>query len=258
MLAQRNDKRNTHERTGDATEGQKDRIEAITKGPREMGTFPDGTRIPIEERVHAANIYLDQLGWKWDPKAGTRRKGDLLLNLEIIDKYEGIYRFTEALKMAGIKASQAKLGRVEARIRMKTFDFKMRHRWMDARNAPGREFAKHFLSSEADISGSHNVMGVKNPAVDELLEKVMKAETKDEVSLYSKALDRILCAQCYVVPKYWPTCDFGCYWNRFGRPEEYASGLWLYYNILWFWWYDADLDDNLKKAMQYGIALEDE
>jgi len=59
-----------------------------------------------------------------------------------------------------------------------------------------------------------------------------------------------------VVPKYWPRGDNGIYWNKFSRPKTYASGLWFFYNIVWFWSYDQKKADALDAAQKAGKIFE--
>lgn len=230
--------------------------DAIESGIFELGTDRDGKRIPIEERVMAANIYLDEMGWKWDPELGVRRKGKQKLEFEILCSWDlDTFHFTETLAMAGIRAKNTRLSRLESQSRIKNFNYDLIHNWIDARQAPGREFAKKFLSSEADIRGSRNKYGLKNPAVDELLNKVSISENREEVNIYAKALDRILISQCYCVPRTWPKYSCGVYWAYLQSPEKYCSGLWYYYNVLWFWWHDEEKYQELQKAMKAGVPL---
>ena len=90
-------------------------------------------------------------------------------------------------------------------------------------------------------------MGLKNPAIDEVLETLMVSEDYEEVGLYARVFDRIMMANWYVIPKFWPRYDFGAYWNTMSHPEKYCSGLWYFYNVLWFWWEDVEKRERLEK-----------
>lgn len=232
--------------------------EALTVGPYDPGYDAAGNKIPISVRIGAANRELDRMGWKWDPEIGARRRGDQVLQFEILDTIDpGVYHFAETLKQAGIKAKPAKLAPLEVQNRHRNFRFDITHRWYDGRYAPGHELAKHFLSEQADKLGSKNLMGLKNPAIDELLEILMRSENYDEMGHYARAFDRIMMSQAYVIPKNWPRVDTGVYWNTMGRPEKYCSGLWLTYNIMWFWWHDAERAERLEQAMEQGVPFGD-
>ncbi|MBL7076390.1 MAG: hypothetical protein ISS31_02860 [Kiritimatiellae bacterium] len=230
--------------------------EALEVGPYDPGLAPDGTPLPIELRIQSANRQLDRMGWIWDPGIEARRKGEVTLDFEINDSVDdGLYHFTQILGMAGIRARAAKLSPLEAQGRYKNFRFDVTHVWYDGRNAPGREMARNLLSKEADIQGSSNLMGLKNPAIDDVLNTLMSLDDYEEVGIYARVFDRIMMANWYVIPKIWPRSDFGAYWNFMGQPKVYASGLWYYYNVLWFWWEDPIKRQQLDAAMDNGTPL---
>lgn len=232
-------------------------IEALEVGRYDPGQDAYGNPVPISVRIEAANRELDRLGWKWDPQLQARRRGDEILTFEVMDSVDlGIYHFVETLEQVGIKAVASKLSNLEKTNRMRAFRFDLVHDWYDGRFAPGRELARNFLSGEADVSGSHNMMGLKNPAIDEVLEVLMASKDYQDVGVYARVFDRIMTANCYAIPKNWPREDRGIYWNSLSRPETYCSGLWLYHNILWFWWEDPERRERLEAAMQQGIAFE--
>ena len=231
-------------------------MEALTRGPYEIGTDSKGKRIPIEERVIAANLYLDQMGWKWDAKIGARRKGDKSLAIELLGESDWLPFFVDRLAQAGIKATIIKAGAVEMKNRLKSFRFDMMNGWFDGRRAPGRELARHLLSERADIRGSTARMGLKNPAVDDVLNQLMAVTQRSEMEVLAKVFDRIMVANTYLVPGVWPEKDLGCYSSKLRGPEKYCSGLWFYYNVTRFWWIDPDRAKELKKAKDSNLPYE--
>jgi microcin C transport system substrate-binding protein len=104
--------------------------------------------------------------------------------------------------------------------------------------SPGNEQRDFWSSQAADRQGSRNLVGIKNPAVDALIERVIFAKDREELVAATKALDRVLMWNHYVVPQWTYGKVRTARWNRFGRPEklpEYgASG---FPNI---WWWDAE------------------
>jgi microcin C transport system substrate-binding protein len=228
--------------------------EAFTRGPYELGTDPQGRRYPIDDRVVAAAKRLDELGWIYDKKEGVRMKEGHPLKLEMLvdKKWPAALHYCETLQRVGIKAAPANLSPMETQGRKKNFNFDMTFGWLDGRKAPGRELAKCFLSSDADTKGSANLMGLKNPAVDELFETLATSASKQTVSIYAKALDRILTSNWYVVPLTWPVNSCAVYWDYLKRPEVYCSGLWVKYNIMGYWWIDKARYDEIKDAIKAG------
>ena len=225
-------------------------LSCIQQGPFELGSNrKTGKRYPIDAILTAANRRLDELGWKWDPKAQVRMKNGVPLQFEIMDGSPDAFHFIETLQRAGISVTAAKLSGMEEGSRRKNFAFDMCPAWFDGRKAPGRELARNFLADEANVRGSNNVLGLQNPAIDELLETMITSEDREVVSIYSKAFDRIMISQCYIVPKSWPTKDYVIYWNYLKRPKTYCPGLWTTYNVQAHWWMDMDEYRRIKKEI---------
>jgi len=225
-------------------------LSCIQQGPFELGSDrKTGKRYPIDAILTAASRRLDELGWKWDPKAQVRMKDGVPLQFEIMDGSPDAFHFIETLQRAGISVTAAKLSPMEEGNRRKNFAFDMCPAWFDGRKAPGRELARNFLADEANVRGSNNVLGLQNPAIDELLETMITSEDREVVSIYSKAFDRIMISQCYIVPKSWPTKDYVIYWSYLKRPKTYCPGLWTTYNVQGFWWIDMDEYRRIKKAI---------
>ena len=102
---------------------------------------------------------------------------------------------------------------------------------------PGIELRNSFSSDVADVQGSRNLAGVKNPVVDALIDKIMGAKSRDELVPAVKALDRVLRAYSYWVPHWYKASHNIAHWDRFSRPAKkprFARG------ILDTWWYDAE------------------
>ena len=106
--------------------------------------------------------------------------------------------------------------------------------------APGTELLERFGSKAADTEGSSNFIGLKDPAVDALLEQVVTAQTKDQLKGSVKALDRVLRHGYYAVP-HWYGSVHRVAW-RSGRfeipvvtPRYYQPESW----ILSTWWASA-------------------
>jgi microcin C transport system substrate-binding protein len=105
--------------------------------------------------------------------------------------------------------------------------------------SPGNEQREMWGSAAADQPGSRNYIGIKNPAVDALIERIIFAKSRAELVAATKALDRVLLWNHYVVPQFTYTKDRTARWNRFGRPAEmprYGSA--AFPSI---WWWDAEL-----------------
>ncbi len=232
--------------------------EAFSRGPHELGLDSEGKRIPIEARIEAACKRLDEIGWLWDAKQGVRIREGQRLQFDILEgtqiSNEGFY-YAETLQRAGINVRAMKLSAAENTDRVKNRRFDLRGGWFDARKAPSRELAMKLNSGEADEKNSANIMGLKNPAIDEVLHVLANTESQAVLETYSKVFDRIMCANWYVIPRTWPKVDHIAYWNYLRGPRKHASGLWAYYPLYWYWWFDPGRDDMIQAAMKHGIPF---
>jgi microcin C transport system substrate-binding protein len=104
--------------------------------------------------------------------------------------------------------------------------------------SPGNEQRGQWGSQAADQVGSENVIGIKNPAVDTLIDRVIFAKDRAELVAATKALDRVLLWNHYVVPQWTYGKQRAARWDRFGRPQELPR-----YGAAAFptvWWWDAE------------------
>ena len=119
---------------------------------------------------------------------------------------------------------------------------------------PGNEQRGYWGSDAADQSGSDNILGIKNPAVDEMITKLLQAKTRDDLIAATRALDRILLWNQYVVPQWGYGKLRTARWNRFGRPDPMPK-----YGMAAFpavWWWDADRAGKTGgKANPIGLHL---
>jgi microcin C transport system substrate-binding protein len=104
--------------------------------------------------------------------------------------------------------------------------------------SPGNEQRDFWGSHTADIPGSRNIVGIKNPAVDAMIERVIFAKSREELVAATHALDRVLLWNFYLVPQWTYGKQRTARWDRFGRPQTMPTyGLAAFPSI---WWWDAD------------------
>ena len=89
--------------------------------------------------------------------------------------------------------------------------------------SPGNEQRGFWGSQAADQPGSRNLIGIKNPAVDTLIERVIFTKDRDDLVAATKALDRVLLWNFYVVPQWTYGKQRTARWDRFGHPENDAE-----------------------------------
>jgi microcin C transport system substrate-binding protein len=112
--------------------------------------------------------------------------------------------------------------------------------------SPGNEQRGYWGSQAADQPGSRNYVGIKNPAIDALIERVIFTKDRDDLVAATKALDRVLLWNFYVVPQWTYGKVRSARWDRFGRPAELPK-----YGLSGFpaiWWWDADKAAKTKRA----------
>ena len=103
---------------------------------------------------------------------------------------------------------------------------------------PGNEQRDYWGSQAADQPGSENVIGIKNPAVDAMIDKIVAAKTPDELTAATRALDRILLWNHYVVPQWGYNKMRTARWDRFSRQDPLPKFGMAAFPTLWWW--DAD------------------
>ncbi len=89
--------------------------------------------------------------------------------------------------------------------------------------SPGNEQRNYWGSSTADVEGSSNTIGIKNPAIDKIIDKIVFAKDRAELEAATRALDRVLLWNYYVVPQWGYPFERLAYWDRFGKPEKNAD-----------------------------------
>ena len=101
--------------------------------------------------------------------------------------------------------------------------------------SPGNEQRDYWGSQAADQPGSRNLVGIKNPAVDTLIERVIFAKNRDELVAATKALDRVLLWNHYVVPQWTYGNERTARWDRFGHPETCRNTAPPAFPTIWWW-----------------------
>jgi microcin C transport system substrate-binding protein len=145
--------------------------------------------------------------------------------------------YSDALKKFGIAASVRVVDPSQYENRVRTFDFDMIIEGWGESLSPGNEQREYWGSQAADIDSSRNLAGIKNPAVDALIDKIIFAKNRAGLVAATHALDRVLLWNFYVVPQH--TYPFSRYarWDRFSHadlPKYGRAGLPT------LWWWDAD------------------
>lgn len=127
--------------------------------------------------------------------------------------------FIENLRKIGIKAVFRNLEVNIFKNRLDNFDFDMAIASYRISAMPGNEQKDYWGSEAADIVGSNNIIGIKNPVVDGLIKGLIAAQEKTEFMAYVKALDRVLLYENYMIFQWYSPFQRVAYWDKFGQPK---------------------------------------
>nr|WP_321454521.1 extracellular solute-binding protein [uncultured Cohaesibacter sp.] len=128
-------------------------------------------------------------------------------------------RLQASLERVGIKLIPRVVDSAQYVNRVRNRDYDMVYLGWGQSLSPGNEQREFFGSASADRDGSANYAGIKNPAVDALIEKVIYAKDRDDLIAAGKALDRVLLSNYYVIPGWTMPATRIAYWNKFGHPN---------------------------------------
>ena len=210
------------------------------------------------KNIQVANALLDSAGWKIG-SAGIRTKGNNQLWFELLLAGPGFQRIAEPyknnLKKIGVHLDIKVVQVAEYEERLRNFKFGMIVAGYPQSRSPGTEQRYMWGSEAAETPGTRNYMGIKNPALDELIDRIIKAKTRKELVINIQTLDRILTHQFYMVPHWYIAYDRTVFWNKFSRPKINPSQNSIANNIL-EWGWDEQKVQKLKTARAQGKSLQ--
>ena len=140
------------------------------------------------------------------------------------------------LKKLGITMDVRTVDSSQYQERLLSYDFDMIKRYWGVSLSPGNEQQFYWGSEVGQKDGSRNYPGINSPAVDALIEKLISATNREELTTAIHALDRVLLWGHYVVPLYHSNKDRIAYWDFFEYPDEIP----LYGIVIESWWINKD------------------
>ena len=135
--------------------------------------------------------------------------------------------FKDNLEKLGIKVNVRTIDSSQYQQRLETFDFDMIVSSFRQSLSPGNEQRNFWGSDAADTNGSRNIIGIKNEAIDKLIEKVISSKDREDLIISTKALDRALLWNHYVIPQWHISAYRVLYWDFFDKPKirpKYSLG----------------------------------
>jgi microcin C transport system substrate-binding protein len=146
--------------------------------------------------------------------------------------------YIKNLGTLGIEATLRVVDPVQFRARLEDFDFDLTIERFSMSATPGDSMRPFFASQAAATKGSYNLAGIASPAIDALIEKIIGANDRAELTVACRAFDRVFRAGRYWVPQWYRTSHPIAYWDLFDhppKPPRYAQGVGAPEN----WWFDA-------------------
>lgn len=213
--------------------------------PEELFTKPfsvaktDGSGNPRRELRSAARL-LKSAGWQVRDGVLTHAESDRAMKFEVLliqpSLEKVVLPFIGNLKKLGIDASVRTVDTAQYQSRTDTFDFDMVIGTFRQSFSPGNEQRDFWGSDAADLNGGRNLIGIKDPIVDALIEKIIGAPDRPSLVAATHALDRVLLWGHYVIPQYYAPTDRLAYWDKFGQPKTKPK-----FGVdLFSWWIDPD------------------
>ena len=202
-----------------------------------VGGSPEKVRANLRE----ATRLLREAGYEVrnqklvDAKSGEAMTVEILTQDPNVERYILFYK--PSLERLGITVTVRTVDDPQYENRLRNWDFDIIIASWPQSLSPGNEQRDFWGSPAADTPGSRNYVGIKNPAVDALIEQVIFAKDRAELVAATKALDRVLLWNHYVVPQFTHDMSRTARWNRFGRPDPLPK-----YGAAAFptvWWWDA-------------------
>lgn len=200
------------------------------------------------EQLRRAVELLSAAGWKIDPatKKLVDAKGEpfafeILLVSPLFERVA--LPWAKNLERLGVTANVRTVDSAQYRRRLDDFDFDVVVGNFPQSTSPGNEQRSFWGSSFADRPGSDNLIGLRDPAVDQLVEQVVAAPDRGSLVDRTRALDRVLQWGQWVVPQWHSPVDRVAYWDLFGQPSRVpAQGFQLD-----TWWVDPAKAEALAK-----------
>ena len=205
-----------------------------------VGGSADAGRTNLREALRLAR----QAGYEIRNQKLVNAKTGEPMNVEFLLGQGGaafervILFYKQSLERLGVTVAVRTVDEAQYENRLRSWDYDVIiYSWGESLS-PGNEQRDRWGSPSADQIGSRNYAGIKSPAVDALIERVIFAKSREELVAATRALDRVLIWSFYVVPQWTYGKVRTARWDRFGHPEELPK----YGNAAFptVWWWDSE------------------
>ncbi len=217
------------------------------KVPPEVFTTPytnpvGGNAENVRANLREGMRLLKEAGYEVRNQRLVNAKTGEQLSVEILTEEPSIERiilfYKPSLERLGITVSVRTVDDPQYENRLRNWDYDVIVATWPESLSPGNEQRDYWSSQAADTAGSRNYVGIKNPAVDALIERIIFAKDRAELVAATRALDRVLLWNHYVVPQFTSDKSRTARWDRFSRQDPLPQ-----YGAAAFptvWWWDAE------------------
>ncbi len=208
---------------------------------------PDAMRGNLRKAV----TLLKDAGWEvkngvlTNVKTGQPMKVEFLLVSPLFERI--VQPYLRNLERLGIKGTIRLVDSAQYTRRLDGFDYDIVVGNFAQSESPGNEQRDFWGSDAAGREGSTNLIGVKSPAIDKLIDRVIFAKDRAELVAATRALDRVLLWNEFVVPQWYSPTVRIAYWDRYGQPKVLPG---LTPGFLQVWWFDQTLAARLPGSSQ--------
>ncbi|MDG4883447.1 extracellular solute-binding protein [Mesorhizobium sp. WSM4884] len=208
----------------------------------------DGSGRDRKQLGKAAKL-LAEAGWKRSGDFVVNDKGARLPAEFLVDDetFVQVYSpWVANMKAIGIEASIRLVDSAQYQLRQSTFDFDLISAAFSFSATPTRDDLEIFFHSRsASVSGSRNLPGTANPAIDALIDAVGVAKDRESLTVAMRALDRVLRARRDWIPSWYLANHRSAYWDMFGFPEQKPD---FGFPVEALWWVDKGKAAKIGKA----------
>lgn len=212
--------------------------------------------IPIEhpddlrERLRLAHDLLLEAGYQFQDGTLVHGETGRPLTVEVLLYDSGLERVVHPmLRNMSRLGIQGRLRIVDINQylnRLRSFDFDIVTGQFPQSNNPGNEQREFWTSEFAQVPQSRNLMGLESAAVDDLVEKLIRADSREELHTIARALDRALLWQFITIPHYHSGETRIAVWDKFGYPQPFPE----YGFDLSAWWVDTAREAEINRRVR--------
>ena len=232
--------------TGLPTDGELDLLSAY-RDQLDDAIFTTEFALPVTDgrgnpraNFRQAIALFKEAGWSIQDGKMTNEKTGEKFEMEFVTRQPSVEKlaltYKKSLERIGVDLKVRVIDTAQYQKLVESFEFDTITMVLAQSQSPGNEQRSFWTSKAADEEGSRNYGGIKNPVIDELVEKIIKADSRQAQIDATRALDRLLLNNHYMIPQYFADTYRVAYWNRFSRPDIQPT------NSLGFgnWWIDPE------------------